>query len=564
MKRAYDHRRTIKRLLHRGAMPAVALLLGLGGGRLAAQDLEGIGEKQAVTVAGSVSGRGVAYAADGIARRRSPFSYSLSGSVDLNIYDLDLPFSFTLSEQDRSLSQPFNQFGVSPHYKWITAHLGYRNLTFSPYTLAGYQMLGGGIELNPGDFRLGFIAGRLNRAVEEDTTRPSVAPAYQRNGFSGRIGYGSEANHIDLIMLKAADDAGSLQTVPIASDLRPAENLVLGASGRATLVQGLSIYGDFAVSDYTRDTRSDKLNAADVEIISDAIPPRTSTQICMALTAGLSFNIGTFNLGAIYSRIDPDYKSMGAYYLSGDLESVTLTPAIALLENTLYLNGSLGFQHDNIQGKKRATTQRIAPMLTASYSPAGPFGLTLQASDLLTSQRAGSVPLNDTIRMAQRNPTLVISPRYSIDDSTIAHSFQGSLSYQGLLDGNAFTAEYSEYTSLGADISYTLSLPPADASITASVNRNSLANVGGTYGSTGFSLAGSKGLAGKKVSLNGSLGLSLFPAGNTLNAGAGGLWRPDGHQTINLSLSMTTSSASDAVRRSIHEYITVLSYAYTF
>jgi hypothetical protein len=156
-----------------------------------AQDLGTIGERDPVVVSGNASARIVGYTADGIRDRRSPFSYVLSGSINLDIYDLSLPFSFTFSEQNRSLSQPFNQFGASPRYEWATAHLGYRSLTFSPFTLAGYQMLGAGVELNPGKLRLGFIAGRLDRAVEEDTTLQGQVPAYERTGFGGKLGYGT-------------------------------------------------------------------------------------------------------------------------------------------------------------------------------------------------------------------------------------------------------------------------------------------------------------------------------------------------------------------------------------
>ena len=213
----------------RGLLVILIVLLTSTAGA-GAQDLGTIGSADPVTVDGSASARVLAYGASGIGARRSPFSYVLSGAINVNLYELSLPFSLTFSEQDRSFSQPFNQFGVSPHYEWITGHLGYRNLSFSQFTLAGHQMLGAGVELNPGKFRLGFITGQLARAVEEDTTRIAQTAAYERTGMAGKIGYGSESDHVDLIVLKAIDDTSSLRSAPIRDDIRPAENLVVGAS----------------------------------------------------------------------------------------------------------------------------------------------------------------------------------------------------------------------------------------------------------------------------------------------------------------------------------------------
>lgn len=561
-------RRSTEHPLHiplTGLLALVAMALFPCGSQIVAQDLDAVGQRPAVTVGGSAGARLVAYGSNGITSRRSPFSWVLSGNIDVNLYDLSLPFSFTVSEQDRRLSQPFNQFGVSPHYKWITAHLGYRNLTFSPFTLAGHQILGAGVELNPGDFRLGFVTGRLARAVEEDTTVEGTTPAYERTGFSGRIGYGSEANHLDLIVVKAKDDPGSLRASPIDNDIRPAENLVLGASGRTTIIDGLSIYGDVAVSDFTRDVRSEELAlSGETEALGDIIAPRTSTQIYTALTTGLAFNIGTFNLGASYTRIDPDYRSMGAYYLENDVERYSFTPSIALMENTLFVNGSLVLQHDNIQGKKLATTYRMAPMMVISYSPSSEFGITLQANDLITSQDAGLLPLNDTMRMEQRSPSVMVSPHYLIGDTLLAHGINGTLSYQTLVDDNRFTSQYTEYTSIGADVGYTLSMAHAGLMLGASLSHHRLSNLGGTYTSNGLALNGSKTLDENRVTLDGSFGVSLASGTTTINAGIGGGYRPTESHAVNLELSLTTSRSSDVVSRSFLEYITVLSYAYSF
>src|SRR5258706_5068660 len=75
-----------------------------------AQDLETIAKQKPVTFSGSASARLLFYSAKGIADRRKPFSYVLTGSPVLSFYGVTVPLYFVYSEQERSFRQPFNQF----------------------------------------------------------------------------------------------------------------------------------------------------------------------------------------------------------------------------------------------------------------------------------------------------------------------------------------------------------------------------------------------------------------------------------------------------------------------
>ncbi|MBR9978344.1 MAG: hypothetical protein KFH87_09665, partial [Bacteroidetes bacterium] len=189
-------------------LAVVVTILTIAQQQTVSQDLSSIGQRDPIHAGGSISARAVVYSANEIRQRREPISWVLNGTMNVNLYNVDLPFSFTYSEQERDFAQPFNQFGASPTWKWLRGHVGYRSLTYSPYTLAGHQFLGGGLEGNPGLLRFGLMYGRLQRAVEEDTTAGRfTVPAYQRTGFAGRIGIGSSADYFDVLFLRAKDDA---------------------------------------------------------------------------------------------------------------------------------------------------------------------------------------------------------------------------------------------------------------------------------------------------------------------------------------------------------------------
>src|SRR5690606_11056010 len=86
------------------------------------QDLSSLKGQQPFGFHGGLELRGIYYHANGIANRREPFTYLLSGSPTISLYGWSIPFSFAVSKDERSFRQPFNQFGMSPRYKWMTLH----------------------------------------------------------------------------------------------------------------------------------------------------------------------------------------------------------------------------------------------------------------------------------------------------------------------------------------------------------------------------------------------------------------------------------------------------------
>ena len=541
------------------------LLLLLIAGTAAAQDLEKVGTESPVKISGSVGARGVAYGAEGIEERRKPFGYTLTGNINFNFYDLQLPFSFVYGDQERGFSQPFNQFGVSPRYGWATAHLGYRSMTLSQYTLAGHQFLGAGIELNPGKFRFAFMNGRFNRAVEEDTAEIGVQePAYERTGFAGKIGFGSDENFVDLIALKAKDDPASLKNQPAGSETLPGENLVLGAAARITPAPGLSFDVDLGVSDYTRDVRADTIEiASEINGLGGVIQPRTSTAIYSAMTVAANYSFGGGGVRASYSRVDPDYRSMGAYYMSNDLESFTIAPNFSAFGSKLNVNASFGWSHDNVQGKKNATTTRLSPSIDLNWSPSSEFGVYAQLSSLMTQQSAGNFPLNDSTRMEQQTPSFMLSPRYSTGDSTTGHSLTLTLLHTLLSDANSFTATFTEYTTTSADAAYTLSFPTRGLSLTATIGTSRLENIGGEVYTSGASLSGSKQM-GETLEMSGSVGLAFQPAGTAANGTIATNWRPAEGHSIGLSVAVGNAPTGTTANNSFTEYTGTINYAYNF
>jgi len=221
-------------------------------GFLFSQDLENISKQKPVTLHGNIGLNIMAYAVDGIPARQLPFSYILSANATVSIYGFELPLTFVFSDKQRSYAQSFNELGISPKYKWITLHAGYRNVTFSNYTLAGHTFLGGGIELNPGIFRFGFVYGRFHRSTSGSPVYETNAlPEFKRTGFAVKLGVGNERNFFDLLFQRIRDDSTSLHQVDTGAIRTPEQNVVAGINSRFTFFKKLVWEVEGAFSLYT-------------------------------------------------------------------------------------------------------------------------------------------------------------------------------------------------------------------------------------------------------------------------------------------------------------------------
>ncbi|WP_439558607.1 hypothetical protein [Dyadobacter sp.] len=414
-----------------------------------------------VKVSGGLNAYAGFYTPNGIAARNQATPFGLSGAITVTLPGgVSLPFSAVLGNQGASFRQPFNQFGVSPTYKWATIHAGYRNVSFSPFTLAGHTFLGGGVELNPGMLRFGAVYGRFNRASSTDIADPDAIPSFKRTGYAFKLGYGKPNNFVDLVVLRAQDDTTSIpgiQTTP-EKQIVPAENLVVGITSRLLLIKHITVELDAAASSYTRDMYATEVQAEGknplVRIFGKMITPRLSTQLTQATQAGLGYQDKWGSVKFQYKRIDPNFQTMGAYYFQSDIESYTVNAALNLLKGKARIAGSYGTQFDNLAKNKNAGTGRSVGSLMASFNPDPVFGLDISLSNYGLSQKAGLRPLIDTLRIAQNNLSATLNTRYSIFNKDLSHVFTFTVAHQQLSDLNEATSNQTENNNQNLNLSY--------------------------------------------------------------------------------------------------------------
>lgn len=409
--------------------------------------------------------------------RSDRFSWRVSGNPTAYLYGFELPFSFTLGRQIRDVRYPvFNQFGVSPTWKWIKLHAGWRNMTFSPYTLAGHTFLGGGVELTPGLLRFSALYGRFHRATSTNAGQEYFLPTYKRTGYGLKIGIGTERNFLDLMAFKAKDDPNSIE-IPDSIGIKPGENLVLGLSGRATLWQKITLSLDGAASAFTRNLNSEEVTLDSLEMgdyygAENVMQPRFSTRLNFAGKATAGYNSRNFGLNFSYEHIDPEYATMGAYFFNNDIENYTVSPMFTLGRGKVRVFGSYGVQRNNLLGNRSETSWRNIGSANISINPTPKFGLDLNYSNYRMSQSSSSFELSDSLKLAQSTTQFSVTPRYSIMGKNAVHTLIFNGVYQFLDDENPLTERYGDVRARVGVLSWAGSFIPTKVSLNAGMNYN--------------------------------------------------------------------------------------------
>ncbi len=529
--------------------------------RLLAQDLSNLKNQKPVGFNGGLELRGIFYNANGIANRRDPFTYLLSGSPTISVYGWQIPFSFVVSKDERSFRQPFNQFGMSPTYKWITLHAGYRNVTFSPYTLAGHTMLGGGFEINPGKLRAGFMYGRLNRATVIDTTTQSLVPySFSRKGMAGKLGFGTATNYVDLNFLHAKDDSTSKPDLLLPDSMRvlAAANTVVGYSMRLLLFKKLSIESDGAASIYTRDLNSpislDSIDDPILKRLRGLMEINGSTEWFLAFNAGIGYREKNYGIKVNYRRIEPDFKTMGAYFFANDVENITINPNFTLPNGKLRVNASLGIQQDNVNLQKEATNKRIIGSGTISAELTDRLGVDINYSNFSNNQRPNTLRFADSLKIVQTTQTLNIMPRYTIIGNQITHLLLLSVNFSGMKDYNSYFEQDATNRDIHTSqylINYNISFPARLLSLFTSVSHTAMDGAGTQTSYTGVTLGGNYSLARQKLQtgLNASLMQGRTPSGKSMiiNGALNLNYRINNWQGIRASFFLTNNNPGSAV-----------------
>lgn len=409
------------------------------------QNLDKIGEENAVTVTGGIATNMMINNTVGAPQFRDPFSWVLSGNVTVNILDVSLPFTFSFSNAARSYTQPFNMTALHPTYKNWKTHFGITSMSFSQYTYSGMNFTGAGVEYSPKKWRVKAFGGRLKKAIEYDAAANNINfVSYKRMGFGFSTAYVGKSWGTELILFKAYDDGTSLQYAHQNPELSVRDNVVVSLIADATLFKVLRFKAEIASSILTKDVLLHDPNFTNT-FYSGMVRGNQTTQISNAYNASIDYRQKIYGIGFKYERIDPNYSTLGAIYFNNDLENITLNPTFALFKSKVNLAFSAGFQRNNIEKTNAADNKRWIG--SANVSAQIVKGLSFNGSysnmSSFTKRNPSADPFytqfGDTLNYYQVSQNISSSLNYTFGDSikqsmNLTASFAQSQNITGRLD----------------------------------------------------------------------------------------------------------------------------------
>lgn len=379
------------------------------------------------------------YSASGIDPRQP--GNMLTGILRANLTlfnQIELPFEFYYTTQQTRFQQPFNQFGISPRITdWLTFHGGYFSTRFSDLTFGDLRILGGGLELTPGNFRLKAIYGRTRQAIEPN--KVSYMPeVYEQNAYGVSLGYGNESkSFFNINVFHAMDDSTSVKSDSLL--VAPNENLVGSVDFGIQMGKVVSVRGEVGVSAFSCDIRAEEID--EISVSPYLFTPNISTKVDAAAKLHLNIKPSKYWSVSLSSRwIGPGFTSLGYALMPNDLMEFTLAPNVRLLKNKLNIRTKAGIRYNNLQEQKMSTTSRFTGFIAANYQVNKTFGIDVNYNK---NQIQSSHKL-DTLRLSNVYNSVSVSPRVNFNGLGGTNTLILTYSYQDVSDKNVYTSVVSD------------------------------------------------------------------------------------------------------------------------
>jgi hypothetical protein len=520
------------------------------------------------------------YTVSGIPARRDPFYWLLSGNLTLSYWQITAPFSFTLSQQDQTFRypQPFNQFGVSPNYKFVTLHLGYRSMNFSEFTLAGTIFLGVGLDVVPPNspVKVSAMYGRLAKArvVGGLNDLEFGVPSFERWGFGTKVTIGRNGQETDLILFRGRDDPSSLpDTLAAALNVSPAENFVWGVNVRRNIGKRFNVNAEYALSAYTKDIRDPEVELTSYKYanyLGNLYTPTISSQFNAAFQGQVSYKAERYQLNFKYRRLGPEFKTMGSPFMNNDFEDITGGGATAFFDNKLNVSANVGVQKNNLDHTQETQVKRFIGSINTSFIFSDKLNVSLSYSNFNSSTKLDR--FYQQSQADQVDSLLFLQVTNSINATINCNLGQGDITRSIILN-NAYQVasdnQNNKSVFYNINAGYQVNSTPSNLNYNINVNLNSNQVADIKNISAGPTATISKLFFNKKIKSNVSTAcLQSYQSGDristTITARAGCSYATQTKHTFGLDISWLRRTSDLETSPSFSEFRAGVTYNYSF
>jgi hypothetical protein len=252
------------------------------------------------------------------------------------------------------ITNPMNNFGLNPKYKWAELQLGTQYLNYSDLSTGDIGVFGAGFDLRPGSYRLKFFYGLSQQGVNFFSNGPNGA--YKRKNWMLSIGKASEGKYeATLNFVKAKDDTNSITSPPPL--IKPQEGFTVSVVGKAYI--GKQWYANFegARSFYTKDLLQPLADS--VDSFKPFIEAHTSTVRDFAADAGFGRKSKNMDIGVKLKFIGAGFQTPGYPFMMPDRLDYTLNTRFNAWKNKMNVVASVGQRVNNVSSTTLRAKQFI-------------------------------------------------------------------------------------------------------------------------------------------------------------------------------------------------------------
>lgn len=434
-----------------------------------AQDISSIAKSDPLIITGAVGTNNTYYYSSIGEGNQSPLSNMFYANLNISLYGISMPFSLYYTNDNTQFNHPQLSFNLSPHYKSWTGYLGLGSMSYSQYVMS-MSFNGVGVEYDDGKLRFGAWYGRLRNAVNDNPDDPAArSPQYKRLGWGAKVGYGNGRNYLDLYFLRVYDCLSSLDE-RWQRKVAPQENIVVGLRGQVQPVSFFSLSANAAASAFSTDSRA--------EVVPDEIYDNKWSSVFETRYTSLARFAGDVNANfffpqlsfqAFYRMVQPDYTSLGTYYMSNNYQGYGFNVSTTYVKG-LTLSGTFSVQSDNLSKKQLYTTNGYVYAANAGMRIGNHFIISAGYNGYTQVQSDGSARVNDSTKVDRQMQSFTLTPSASFDSEDLSHSISLSGSITDNRDRNRFATGQSDVTSLAVGLSYSLGVKAWDMSFTGSLS----------------------------------------------------------------------------------------------
>ena len=440
----------------------ITIFLVLLSNTMFAQNIAEIAKSDPLIISGAVGTQNTyRYSSEGYGYG-SPFSNVVYANLNFCIYGFNMPFSLHYSNDNLNFNYPQLSFNLSPTYKNWTGYLGQSTMAMSSYVM-NMSFNGVGVEYSSNKLRAGLFYGRLRNAINPDPTDPFArTPQYKRMGWGFKVGYGSGKNYIDLYMLNAYDRENSIDEL-WRQQVTPKENIVVGVKGCVTPFKWLSFTANAAGSVFNTDLRApDAPVKTDFDKVFDV---KYSSLMRFAGDVNANINVKGVNASISYRMVQPDYTSLGTYYMSNNYQSLGITLGTSLF-NKVSLSGTFSGQADNLSKEQLYTTCGFVYGANASTRLGKNFSIMAGYNGYMQTQRDGTCVVNDTTRVHRIMSSYSLTSSFFCESEHLGHNISVSANLTENKDLNKFASGESDVKTTALGLSYNIDVKPIDTDFT--------------------------------------------------------------------------------------------------